>query len=542
LWKLLLKSGKIQAVLFLQNVILRLPFKTTKFLTTKIKQPPMFSKKNLLIALGLVLSQFASAQDVSYDDHTLSFQQKPAYPQYAGYTTFDMAAITTLDETAVNMNLPYQIKLGNLTQVPVSSDFHVVSVLRRFGGKFTSDVSLTANIHLTSYVYDRFGNKVSAIYVDKEDRIVNFDKALSKEERGNQNLVRQKVVEKVTESLLREFVDAFNGAKLQLPFELAGLSGVKKNPDLADFSKTVKEVKSATDVESLQQLLAPHVPYWEKMIAYTGDVDTIEIRRAAYQNLSIYNIITANTEKATEYIEKYKAIDKIHKMMMGLIRIKHSDNCEKMLAQMYPSAAAEVDETAPAMSLQELKDNFKYVTINGTVTVEAKKIGGTYQGQILISKLDNSGGGGILNLDAVSAVVIINTKDEKGEAKTIRTELSDITSVKDDKGVEYAIKKFGTAALGGAYYSLLKPSYSNPKITVYRTVIPADSYDYVIKKSGDDKGIKSSLLNSRKQLIEYLADCTSLTEKLKDGTISKKEKVEKIAEMYSACGTGAGTN
>ena len=500
----------------------------------------MFPKKTILIAAGLVLFQLANAQDVSYEDHILNFQQKPAYPQYAAYTTFDMAAITTMDETEVNVNLPYQIKLGNLKQVPVSSDFHVVSVLRRLSGKFTSDISLIANIYLESYVYDRYGNKVSGIYVDREDRVVNFDKALSKAERDNKEIVRQKIIEKVTESLLQEFLDALNGAKLQIPFELAGLSGVKKNPDLADFSKTLKGVKDGADVVSLQQLLAPQVAYWEKASVYTGDVDTIEIKRAAYQNLSIYYILKADEEKAAEYIEKYKAIDKVHKMMMGLIKIKHSDNCEKMLAQMYP-ALADINEAAPVMSLQELKENFKYATINGTVTIDTKKTAGTYEGQIQISKLDNASGGNILSLDAQNANVIITTKDEKGQVKTIKADLSDITSLKDNKGVEYAVKKFGGLGLGSAYYSLLKPSFHNDKITVYRTLIPSGSNDYVIKKSGDTEGVKSSLHNSRKQLIEYLGDCTSLTEKLKDGTISKKEKVEKIAEMYTACGT-AGTN
>jgi hypothetical protein len=160
---------------------LRLPFKTINFLTAKLKTP-MFSKKNLLIALGLMLSQFASAQDVSYDEYTLNVQLQPAYPQYASYTTFDIAATTTMDETEVNMNLPYQIKVGNLKQVPTSSDFHVVSVLRRLGGKFTNDISLVANIYLETTIYDRYGNKVKSNYENREDLVVNFDKALSKEE------------------------------------------------------------------------------------------------------------------------------------------------------------------------------------------------------------------------------------------------------------------------------------------------------------------------------------------------------------------------
>ena len=65
----------------------------------------------------------ADAQDVSYQNHTLDFPAKPVYPQYASYTSFDMAAVTTMDESQVNMNLPYQVKLGSLKQVPCRRTF-----------------------------------------------------------------------------------------------------------------------------------------------------------------------------------------------------------------------------------------------------------------------------------------------------------------------------------------------------------------------------------------------------------------------------------
>jgi hypothetical protein len=486
--------------------------------------------------IGVLAVLGAAAQDVSYDDHKLSYQQKPAYPQYAGYTTFDMAAVTTMDETEVNMNLPYQLKLGSLKQVAEAGDFHVLSVLRRLNGKFTSESALTANIYLAAWLYDKHGNKVKAIYVDKEDYAVTFEKALTKEERNNKDFVRQKVVEKVTENLLQEFINAYNGAKLELPFELASLSGVKKNPELADFSKTVKDVKFTVDAAALLQQMEPHVAYWEKASLYNNaDDDTIEVKRAAYQNLSIYYTVKGDVEKASSYIEKYKAIDKVHKMLMGLLKIKHSENCEKLITQMYPPVAEPIDDKAPIVTLKELKDNYKYVTLNGTVTITGKKEGGTYNGMVQISKLENAGGGGILNLDAQAAVVVITTKDDKGNTKIINTDLSNVTAFKDDKGSSYSIQKFGTAAMGGAYYSMLKPSFENSKINVYRSIIPAGNNDYVIKKSGDDKGVKSSLFGSWKQLTEYLSDCAAVNEKMKNGTISKTEKVEKIAEQYAAC-------
>lgn len=492
------------------------------------------TKQSLIAAMVALSFVHADAQDVSYQNHTLDFQQKPAYPQYASYTSFDMAAVTTMDESQVNMNLPYQVKLGSLKQVPVSSDFHVLSVLRRLGGKFTSESAMTANIFLTATVYDRHGNQVTTVSTDREDFAITFDKPMSKDERNNKDFVRQKVVEKVTESLLAGFVNAFTGAKLQLSFELASLSGVKKNPELAEFPKTVKEVKYTTDAATLLNQLAPHVALWEKASAYSNpDDDTIEVKRAAYQNLAIYYIVKGETDKAAELVEKYKAVDKVEKMMMGLIKIKHSENCEKLIAQMYPPTTT-VDETAPAVALADIKANFKYVTLNGTITIKGKKNAGTYQGQVQVSKIENAGGGGILNLDAEAATVVITTKDESGAPKTINTDLSDVTAFKDDKGQDWVIEKFASGPVN-SYYVLLKPSYQHDKIAVYRAIIPAGSKDYVVRKKGDDKGAKSSLFSSWKQLSEYVSDCSSLAEKMKNGSVPKTEKAEKIAEMYASC-------
>ncbi len=496
----------------------------------------MFSRKHLILAAALLTGQWLQAQEVSYIDRTLTgFQQKPAYPQYSDYKTFDFAALTTMDEKEVNMNLPYKVKLGNFQQVPVSSDFHVVTLLRKMSGKFTTDKSLTGNIFCESFLYDRFGTEVTSIYVNKEDQVINFDAPLSKDERNNKDFVRQKVVEKVTEMLLSEFVTAYSGSKENISFELAELDETKKFPELKDFPKISKQVKYSVTAPDLINALTSNVAVWEKLSSYSGPGEVDEVKRACFQNLAIYAIMKGETDKATNYIEQYKLVDKVHKTMMGMVKTKHSENCEKMLAKLNP-AEESIDATAPVMTLQQIKDNFRYVSINGTITIEGKKTAGTYTGLIQVAKIVTSDGGGIAVLDAESAEVMITTKDASGKDQVINTELSKVVSLKDDKGNEYAIKKFGVATT--AYYSLLKPTYQHEKITVYRTVIPVRFKDYVVKKKGDDTGVKSSMFNARKQLIDYLSDCAPLTEKLKSGAIDKNEKVEKIAEMYTSCGAG----
>ena len=83
----------------------------------------------------------------------------------------------------------------------------------------------------------------------------------------------------------------------------------------------------------------------------------------------------------------------------------------------------------------------------------------------------------------------------------------------------------------GDYY-LLKPSFQSAKVNVYRTVIPAGVADYVVRKAGDEKGLKSGLFTSFSKLYEYLGDCPAIAAKAKDPV---RETVEKIAELYSNC-------
>jgi hypothetical protein len=491
-------------------------------------------KKLLAVAICMYFVATSIAQSINYDDFVVTQQKKPAYPQYANYTTFDMAAVTTLDESEVNMNLPYQIKLADFKQVPVSNDFHIVSCLQRSSGQFTSDKSLTLNILMTTNIYDRYGNIVTTMYIDEPARIINFETALTKDERNNKDFTRQKIVEKVTEILTTNFLKRLKGETVEIPYELAGLGSVKKLPELADFSKTIKEVKSKMDMASLKSLLEPNVAYWEKMSHYTGEGDSIDVRRAAYQNLAIYNIVSGNTEAANTIIENYKAIDKVHKTMFGMVKTFHSENCAKMLEKMNTEASTIIDENAATMTLKQLKDGFKYITLNGTVVVDAKKIGGTYKGQFQVDKMPTTSGGGMLDLDAQAANVIITTKDDAGVAKVIKTDLSKITSFVDEKGMEYVITKYGSAALSSAYYCILKPTYTSAKITVLRAIQP-ETGDYVVKKKGDDKGVKSTTLNAKKQLVDYLSDCESLSTKIKEVPATKALSPEKLAELYSNC-------
>lgn len=143
--------------------------------------------------------------------------------------------------------------------------------------------------------------------------------------------------------------------------------------------------------------------------------------------------------------------------------------------------------------------------------------------------------GNVVSPDPGNIQVVIVTTDAGGQPKTINTTVSKIEELKDDNGTSYTSRKFGTSVLGdGSYYTFMQRSFTSPRVTVSRAIIPAIG-DYVVKKAGDDKGVKSSAFNARRNLEEYLSDCASLAAKFKDGSIDKKVSVEKIAEEYSKC-------
>ena len=92
--------------------------------------------------------------------------------------------------------------------------------------------------------------------------------------------------------------------------------------------------------------------------------------------------------------------------------------------------------------------------------------------------------------------------------------------------------------IGGlGFFALMVTTYQSPKIEVYRCIVPSSNEsDYVIRKTTDEKGMKSSLLFNFKRLTDYFSDCPTLAAKMKAGEIDKKTSAEKMAEMYSNCG------
>ncbi|HKO81150.1 MAG TPA: hypothetical protein VJU78_12180, partial [Chitinophagaceae bacterium] len=483
----------------------------------------MLKKTILSVLAGIIVCPALFAQETDYKEAFFDYQLPPTLPQYSSYTSFDVAVLTTQppsETKSISFNLPYQVKLGNLQQVDSTGDFHVVGLLQRYGGTITSASTATVKIGLGITVYNKYGTIINTADFNNDNFAVNFGRDLSKEERSNNDLVRRLIMEKALEAGLQGFSGALYGAKLRPSVKVASLDGVKKKPELQEFDVQQKALVTAVTTQGLagfKTTAIPFVPYWEKMAAYSGEGDANEVKRSAYHNLAVYHIAAGNIEKAKEYIELYKPIDKTIKAMFGLIKTRNSEECEKLIATLFPAAGEQAAiAEGKVWSKSEVVDDFHYLTVNGTVKIDTKKDAGTYNGLIKVNKIPSGSFGNIASLDPENILVTIHTKDANQQPKTIETTVSKVEELKDNNGTSYVTQKFGTSVLGdGSYYAFMRSTYTSPKITVYRTVLPAGSSDYVVRKAGDDKGVKSSMLNARKDLEQYVNDCAPLAEKIK---------------------------
>ncbi len=496
--------------------------------------------RTLCLLLLAINSSTIIAQKIDYSGVTLNHLLDATLPQYADYKTYDLQVITTKEEQdklGTGFNLSYQLNIGKLQQVENNGDFHIIILLQKYSGKLTSNSSLTLNVAATNTVYNKFGQLVNSNSINNEAYIINLDKSLTDAEMKNQDLVRRVTMEKLIEKTCKQLVDGLYGGKLTQKIYLASIEKAKKLPELQAFEEQVKPLKNAIETSGLEgykTAATPFVSYWEKMTNYSGEGDAEDVKRAAYHNLSLFHIASKNYDKAREYIDLYKPIDKTIKELMGLVKYKNSELLEELIT----AINVDIATTTPIGTIvtkEDVLDKYKYLTVNGSVTISTRKEAGTYMGSIKINKIPTNSFGNIMSLDPENINATIQTKDEKGQPKIINTTISKIDALKDNDGTMYVSQKFGNSLLGGASYVFMKSTYNSPKVTVYKAILPESGSEYVIKKAGDDKGVKSSLLNAWKNLMEYLNDCSSLTEQVKNGTIDKKMPIEKIAEVYTDC-------
>jgi hypothetical protein len=501
-------------------------------------------KPSLALLLFLIFSGTGFSQKVIYTGYDVPVELPPAYPQYKDYSTYDLSTlslITNPDKSVNNYDLPYQIKLGNLKQTTSQGDFHVVANIERFIAKLTSKSTANLNVTIKVKIFDRNGTLIKTSAVARDAMAMSIGRHFTDEEIKNQRLLSTVMIQNVIDTALSSFNNAFNGVKFKTEIIFGSLSGVKKMPELKEFSDQIDNISKASvssTATEFKSTLEKSVPYWEKMANYAGEGEVNEVKRAAYQNLAMFNILAGKLDKAKEYIEIYKPIDKVFSAMFGLLKVKYSEECEKKLGEFYPNAfqnTTQVVADTKIVTKEDLLDLEKFVTINGSVSLKGKRHTGTYTGVTKITRYAMpSGSGNIASLDKASDDMFVEGKDENGNVVKFSGSSLDLVSAKADNGDMYVMKSLGAMFGVGGESVFMKSSYNSSKITVYRNYFK-ETEDFFIVKTGDAEGLKYADSKSRKKLAEYLSDCTDLVTKLKDKTVAENEKIEKIAELYTNC-------
>lgn len=518
--------------------------------------------------IGLALSlctvcatQAVFAQETEY--HTVSFPYTmPATFKVEGEApkTFDLRVLlagedpifATEASKALRKELGennYKLSFSNLQQVDSTTigDLHIIVLLQGLqqkAGLSSSGGIMTSNISLYTSLSNGEGFQLFGKQFTDENFSTTYGAALTRQQ------LTQLCVENAIAKSLQDFQNAMTGYTATITTKLADLSDVKKLPELKAFEPQVKELKDALSkngIDGFCTTAEKYLSFWQQQADNHLEKNGDEVKRAAYQNLGLYYILKGNTEKAREIIEAYKPVDKIVKELMGLLKYKNSEDLESLITKLDPEK--KILAISPAdkkITLNDAVNRFLYLKVDGTVTVEDKKVGGTYTGTVYIKKPEPGvkKSSGIVDLGPTDFPVSIKYKDN-GADKEIVTKLSKVKSLKDNSGSNYTVIKAGdnmlgdmsSVSIGSDTYILMKETFVSNKIALYRIMLPqpeGSENSMLIRKAGDPKGVRTKLLNFRKNLTDYLADCTATTDMIKQSKNINSD-INKILETYSSC-------
>jgi hypothetical protein len=503
----------------------------------------------------------------------VTFEQAipPVYPSLQENATFDLRTSITdkigssfmsakdVDAIRELFGSPMRVAFGRFKQTDSTGDFHIIALIHQFKWVKPSQggSGLAVSIALHTRVYDKFGTLLYDAGQTYPELLIPDNGRWGPVTAKTRTLV---ATQEAISQALEPFAGKIYGYKTSLNSRLAYLDDVKKKPELKSFETQVDEIRKVLNRQGIANFISastPYVPFWEKMTAYNGEGEVNEVKRAALQNLALYAILTGDFDKAVGYVEAYKPIDKTEKALFGLASHRNSDDLEQLLIKLQGKPEEDIRPVSDrVLTASEVVKLNNFLTIDGTIVVEGKHAG-TYKGAIQVrrpepqpttdretggggglggglSRLGGGGGGGnMLNLGAEELMLTVPVTDAAGVTKPTLIRSSVVKSLKGADGTDYQFRKFGTGGLaGGSVWYLLRSDYQSPKITVYRSSLPTTS-EYVLLKPGDDKGVKSSLLNARRNALDYLKECATLSDKYQK--TNAPFDIKQVAVDYTNC-------
>lgn len=498
--------------------------------------------------LSMLISK-SNAQEVRYVSVETQLEALPAQIlDERSFKTFDVKIISkdVLIELNANdkkslVNTDYTISLRNMQQVDginSNGDLHVIVALEMFnlltnvkpdGGAMKSFVSLT------TYFFSSDGNHELYKEVFKNESFeTNYNAGATKEDISKQAL----------ESAIQQCVNNFfQPRKLNTTVTIADLKGSKNIPELKILSTHEWELQRALDdkkISKVLQLGEEYLPIWQNLGNTYAGQNVEDVKRAVYQNMAVYYILKGDTNNAKKIIAVYKPIDKEKSAAMTFAKMRFSDELEKLMLNLYSSKV--LLASADKVSSTDVAEMMVYHKTDATVTIDDKKEGGTYNGVVYIKYPMQYGK--IETIGTTDCDVVIKIKDSN---KVINTKLSKIVSMQDATGKQYSVNKVGANFVGdrnklsfgmvNTQYILMKETFASERISLFRTVVPkmpTAETSFLIKKAGDAKGVRTTYLNMKKNLIDYLSNCSAAVDMINTST-NLGNDIEQIVKTYSTC-------
>ncbi len=513
--------------------------------------------KMIIVLLVVCLSCGAAmGQNVDYHKVNFNIDVKPTLSIDPSIKTFNYKVFLSnateqgSDEATKNrlvskLATNLDLKLDPLTLDTTGGDLMIVTVIHRSAFKSimmypsNKGFSLTKAVNYYTNVYSKAGTIIMSKHYINEGFSTEFKEAWNSDDiKKNDEYIQRKISTAIINVTLADFRRQISGGNITVESKLADLEAVKKFPELKvmeDQRKELDKLLTSSNKEGFVAKAKEFVPFWESQLSFNASKDSDEVKRAVYQNLALYYLFAGEIEKATNIINLYKPIDKTIKEMFGLVKYRNSDQLEAIVPyfenKVTPLVIAVGEKT---YTIDQLVERQRFTIIDGTVVLSGKK-GGTFSGKLRFTNPEpgfeaQQSEGGIASLDA--ADIEFSLLQANGEL--MFSSVSKVKELKDVEGKNYAVIKTGSALLGGSAYSLLKEVFVSPKISVFKDAFQNTS-EFLVKKPGDEKGIKTSMFNTKKNLKVYLADCATVVANIEATGILQKIDIEKIAQEYTNC-------
>ncbi|PQA60537.1 hypothetical protein [Siphonobacter curvatus] len=502
-------------------------------------------------SIFLLTASLAKAQEVNYESISFSREVPATLPALQQDRTYDVRGIITnqVNNAFISKEHADDLKaaftgntlvtnFGKLIQVDDQGDLHVIALIQAFKfigpNPYNAQQSL-AQVAVHTTVYDRYGRKVFINpYESSQVAVPASSIDFKNNKRASLALFAQKAI---TESLV-PLQNKIYGYQGKFSTSLAYLDGVKKFPELKELKEEINGLQSTLKKNGIEAYLEQAKPYlskWQTLANYQGEGNASEVIRAALQNLAVTNLLQGNYKEAMVYVEQYKPIDKSIRQMMGLISYKNSEELESMIRAFTPELQEETASQLAVLSTPEVMDRYKYYLIpKAKIVIESGRNAGTYEGLVKVLRSEpyyqSKEKNGMVELPSTTDLSVCLPSTGNGSETWVWG--STIKSFQDENGKEYLIRKFGSAITGGATYYLLQNTYQSPKLVVYQSLVPGNT-EYLMMKKGDEKGVRSTLLNARKNMLEYLSDCPAIGTKYANS--QTPINLQEVAEAYTAC-------